>query len=45
MLRKLRGFLLAVAIAGLVIDGSYYAYCHFAGDIASSKIVQQLGGE
>lgn len=45
MLRKLKGFLLAVAVAGLVIDGAYAAYCHFGADIASSSIVKQLGGE
>lgn len=45
MLTKLRSFLLAVAVAGLIIDVAYGAYCHFGADIASSKIVQQIGGE
>lgn len=45
MLRRLKGFLFALALAGLVIDGGYWAYCHFGADIASSSIVKQLGGD
>lgn len=45
MLRRLKLCLFAVALAGLIIDGGYYAYCKFGADIASSNIVKQLGGD
>lgn len=45
ILKKLRNFLIAVAVAGLLIDGGYWAYCRFAADIASSKIVSEIGGD
>lgn len=45
MLTKLKITLAAFALAGLVIDGGYYLYCHFGADISSSKIVRELGGE
>lgn len=45
MLKKLKITLLAFAVAGFIIDGAFALYCHFGQDIASSKIVEQLGGE
>ena len=44
-LRKLNTTLLIIFIIGLLIDGSYYAYTHFADDIIKSSITEQLGGE
>lgn len=37
--------LLIFAIVGFVIDAGYAAYCHFGADVASSAIVEKLGGE
>ncbi len=45
MLQKLKITLLIAVIIGAVFDGSYWAYCKFGADIASSNIVKQLGGE
>lgn len=44
-LRKLNGALLIVFIIGLLVDGGYFAYTHFADNIIESSLTQQLGGE
>lgn len=44
-LKKLKYTLLVFALAGLLMDVGYWAYCKFGADIASSKIVESLGGE
>lgn len=44
-LKKLKSTLLIFALAGALIVGGYKAYITFAPDIASSKIVEKIGGE
>jgi hypothetical protein len=45
MLKKLKTTLIIITLIGFVIDASYAAYVHFGADIASSKIVERIGGE
>lgn len=45
MLSKLKISLFIIALVGLLIDGSYWAYCRWGADIATSKIVKELGGD
>ena len=45
VVKKIRNALFLCALIGGLIVGGYKAYCVFGADIASSKIVQQLGGE
>lgn len=45
VLKKIKQTLLIFAIAGALLVGGFKAYCVIADDLASSKIVEQLGGE
>ena len=45
IVKKIKQTLLLFALIGALLVGGYKAYCTFAGDIASSKIVEKLGGE
>lgn len=45
MLQKVKLTLIIIAVVGLILDSSYWAYCKWGGDIATSKIVKELGGD
>lgn len=45
ILKKIKQTLFIFALIGALLVGGYKAYCVFGSDIASSKIVKQLGGE
>lgn len=44
-LRKLNGALLIIFIIGMLIDGGYFAYTHFADSVIENSLTKQLGGE
>lgn len=45
MLHRLNSTLMIIAIILGLIDGAYWAYCHYDTDISDSKIVRELGGD